>query len=135
MTDPFTRLLDAVEHHRPICLSSAEAMAIVGACREPLENAATEIAPYYLNEYRTNRAWGGPEEGGWWYDTGEFLATRGSYKSRAGAEQARETLESEFARKQEECYPPSSVLCDGWPELLVEREPGQSFPTERPRYE
>lgn len=23
--------------------------------------------------YEIDRAWGGPEEGGWWYDTGTFV--------------------------------------------------------------
>jgi len=25
----------------------------------------------YVNAYRVSRAYGGPEEGGWWYDVGE----------------------------------------------------------------
>lgn len=32
--------------------------------------------PLYLNVYLANRAYGGPEEGGWWYDVGEPLASR-----------------------------------------------------------
>ena len=27
----------------------------------------------FINVYRVNRDYGGPEEGGWWYDTGEFV--------------------------------------------------------------
>jgi len=29
----------------------------------------------YVNAYLTDRRYGGPEEGGWWYDTGEPLAS------------------------------------------------------------
>ena len=29
----------------------------------------------YMNGYNANRAYGGPEEGGWWYDTGEAVAS------------------------------------------------------------
>lgn len=29
----------------------------------------------YLNAYRVTRHYGGPEEGGWWYDAGEVLAS------------------------------------------------------------
>ena len=28
---------------------------------------------WYVNIYETNRAYGGPEEGGWYYDTGDLL--------------------------------------------------------------
>lgn len=29
----------------------------------------------YVNAYAVSRNWGGPEEGGWWYDSGEPLAS------------------------------------------------------------
>jgi hypothetical protein len=29
----------------------------------------------YVNAYRVSRAYGGPEEGGWWYDVGEPMAS------------------------------------------------------------
>ena len=31
---------------------------------------------WYVNIYETNRAYGGPEEGGWYYDTGDLLKTK-----------------------------------------------------------
>jgi hypothetical protein len=30
---------------------------------------------YVLAIYEVDRAYGGPEEGGWWYDTGELVRT------------------------------------------------------------
>ena len=36
------------------------------------------------------RAYGGPEEGGWWYDTGTFTACRGRYSTTAEAREARD---------------------------------------------
>ena len=30
---------------------------------------------FYVNVYLLNRQYGGPEEGGWWYDTGEPLSS------------------------------------------------------------
>ena len=31
-------------------------------------------------------------------------------------------------------HAPNSVLCDGWPELRIERRPGADHPRSRPRY-
>jgi hypothetical protein len=31
---------------------------------------------WYVNIYETNRAYGGHEEGGWYYDTGDLLKTK-----------------------------------------------------------
>ena len=42
---------------------------------------------WYVNEYETNRAYGGPEEGGWWYDYGIFMTCRGVFDN---AKEARE---------------------------------------------
>ena len=39
----------------------------------------------YLNTYKVHQAYGGPEEGGWWYDVGipvnSFLVTNEDYES------------------------------------------------------
>ena len=35
----------------------------------------------YWGLYRLTRAYGGPEEGGWWYDVGELLAVRSSTRT------------------------------------------------------
>ena len=50
--------------NRPVC-ASANA-----------EHPAPD-GPFRLNEYLTNRAYGGLEEGGWWYDTVRFVACHG----------------------------------------------------------
>ena len=46
--------------------------------RSPGEHPTPE-GPFHLNEYLANRAYGGPEEGGWWYDTGRFVACHGAF--------------------------------------------------------
>ena len=48
--------------------------------------------PFHLNEYRTNRAYGGPEEGGWWYDTGSFVACHGTHPTVDAATAARDAM-------------------------------------------
>jgi hypothetical protein len=47
----------------------------------------------YLNLYDVGQAYGGSEEGGWWYSVGEYLETVGTFATRDAAKAARATLE------------------------------------------
>ena len=90
---------------------------------------------YYLNEYVTNRAFGGPQEGGWWYDTGTFVTCRGVHPTREEATAAARAMAPGLAERRRGLHAPDSVLCSGWPEVRIERRPGADFPKTRPRYE
>ena len=90
---------------------------------------------YYLNEYVTNRAFGGPEEGGWWYDAGTFVARRGVYPTREEAKAAADAMAPGLAERRRGLHPPDSAPCSGWPLVLVEPRPGADFPKTQPRYE
>ena len=92
---------------------------------------------FHVNEYEVNRAYGGPEESGWYYDTGRFIRCVGIVPER---EQAMSLVASLTARylpdARKGLYSPSSVLSAGdWPEVFIEDHPGRDFPRERPRYE
>ena len=91
--------------------------------------------PFHLNEYRTNRAYGGPEEGGWWYDTGSFVACLGTHPTLDAATAALDALAPAIAARRQGLHPPDSVLCTGWPVIRIEPHPGADFPRTRPRYE
>lgn len=91
----------------------------------------------FLNVYLKNREYGGPEEGGWFYDTGRFIK---SYPIKASDDEVRAKYEAIKARldernKEEGNHEPGSVLCDGY--LVVSREgiPGADYPRNRPHYE
>ena len=43
------------------------------------ERKRKRASKYFVNVYRTERAYGGPEEGGWWYNKGEYLGSYGMY--------------------------------------------------------
>lgn len=90
---------------------------------------------WYLNEYIRNRSYGGPEEGGWWFDTGEFVKCHGKFKTRTAAYKKLKELQDYIEKEQEGCYPPGSMRCNGWPDLLIEDEKGKSYPQRRPHYE
>tara|TARA_R100001244_G_scaffold42694_2_gene38509 strand:- start:16 stop:381 length:366 start_codon:yes stop_codon:yes gene_type:complete len=43
---------------------------------------------YYVNLYKVGRAYGGPEEGGWFYDYGEFEKQLGKFAGSDAEDQA-----------------------------------------------
>lgn len=93
--------------------------------------------------YETNRSYGGPEEGGWWYDVGKptdnpFLGvlTR-FFLKKEEAFAYRDSLESVVAEanRREGRRDPGSVLCDGYYEVLIMDGYPRAYPEERPYYE
>ena len=96
-----------------------------------------EPEPWYVNEYEASRAYGGPEEGGWWYDTGRFIACHGITPSREEADRIlhRDVFADYVRRQNESQYATSSVLCDGWTIIRLEHAPGANYPGEQPHYE
>ena len=107
----------------------------------------------FAQAYFTDRAYGGPEEGGWWYDVGEhlmslpFFAVEGyvdsfwevdgklvksEYQSYECDDEARED-----ARTRLTAYCEAKGFCvrDKDFKIFIDDEPGADFPTERPYYE
>ncbi len=87
--------------------------------------------------YEIDRAYGGPEEGGWWYDTGELQRTiaehRDAERAYAYALRANRLLD----RLQRHSRSPSSMAYSGgrhaaW---VFEDTAPTHYPLTRPRYE
>lgn len=102
-------------------------------------NTVTELPRnpkrWYVNEYVCDRAYGGPEEGGWWYNTGRFVKLHGSHDDFAAANNHMRDLLGYIKERQKGLHEPGSVLCEGWPTLLVQDHIGHHYPIERPHYE
>lgn len=83
----------------------------------------------YVNVYLVHRAYGGSEEGGWYYDAGELIETR----TACNEEDAKAILllmETDYdANKRRYHYEGS------WAVARIEDRPGQDYPVRRPRYE
>ncbi len=88
----------------------------------------------YVNAYDTNRSYGGPEEGGWWYDTGIPLASV-PVTSDKSEENMKAYLHIMFDQQYAANHPIGSVLCEGQLAIYVEEHIAADFPTERPHYE
>lgn len=87
--------------------------------------------PTHVTVYELGREYGGSEEGGWWYDTGEVVLTR---PLRAGED--RELVLAALAAEFPSGTHRFSVRPRGR-DYSIEfgGAPGQDFPAETPRYE
>ena len=93
---------------------------------------------FYVNVYDVDKAFGGPEEGGWWFTYGTpacgYLTKRFITIESALAYQ-KELREGILAEKNEGLHELSSVLCEGVYDAFVEEHEAKAFPEERPHYE
>lgn len=87
----------------------------------------------YVNVYLVNLAYGGPEEGGWYYDEGKPIHSLPAKNIRRALR-----TKSRLARRFDNLRPlqrRSNV--NGGPdlEIFLEDHPARYFPERRPRYE
>lgn len=102
----------------------------------PYQEAEVSIVQYapgyqFVNVYEMDREYGGPEEGGWYFDTGRLVASV----------QVPESFVESTIKRLEETYPNTgkrySVIYSGSGDysIMVENEPGKDFPEVTPHYE
>lgn len=85
----------------------------------------------YVNVYAVTRHYGGPEEGGWWYNAGELLESVACHPELADAK--RTELEAKYAdRKEGNIY---SVLGGVDIDVQISDKEGADFPVTTPHYE
>jgi hypothetical protein len=95
---------------------------------------------FLVSVFLVDRAWGGPEEGGWWYDCGELVRTVKTFPSRERAyaynRRLNHRLRSRVLGPNEGRRELSSVLSDGeyQSRVHVGTVPAY-FPETRPHYE
>lgn len=98
---------------------------------EPL----TDSGLRYVNAYLVSRRCGGPEEGGWWYDAGEPLASVPvGCRDIAAIEEWRVKLTDMFSDRASKSHR-SSVFGGPDLEVYIEEHPAWRFPADRPYYE
>ena len=90
---------------------------------------------FFVNLYHSEQAYGGPEEGGWWFDTGVFLRCAYVTTSRERALMARDKVRRRLVDKLNEGLPEKhSVISQGVLEIQVDEFPGHDYPETRPFY-
>jgi hypothetical protein len=96
------------------------------------ESFSVEYVPgtVFVNVYEVDRIYGGPEEGGWWYDAGRCVL------SRQVAEESADLLMAELESRYPNTGKSSSVLYSGGDyRIWAEDEPGKDYPEVAPHYE
>lgn len=85
----------------------------------------------FVNVYLIDRRWGGPQEGGWWYNNYNCIETYPTREENTNT--VVEFLKNEHEDKAHgDIY---SVLGGREIEIMIEDRPSQSETTERPHYE
>lgn len=92
------------------------------------------IGILFVNVYLVDRAYGGPEEGGWWYGCGELVQSIGvpARKAKRCQERVQKVLDKWNSERRSNI---NSVLSEGRFELSVDSDRGVSYPQYRPYYE
>jgi hypothetical protein len=85
----------------------------------------------FLNVYLEDRAYGGPEEGGWWFSYG--ILERCEPVPTEKAEERKAELEKEYSNEGRRDI--NSVLSEGRYSVQIDDRPGADWPEERPHYE
>ncbi len=86
----------------------------------------------YVNAYRITRHYGGPEEGGWWFDCGEPLGSLPCTSQREAKSKVDE-MRAKFAHLAEGDI--NSVLEGAEVHVYIEEKFARVFPETRPHYE
>jgi hypothetical protein len=92
---------------------------------------------FSVHLFKLDRAFGGHEEGGWWFDYGEpeDHPLNKVFRTKAEALAYRDSIAGE-ADRMNEGYPDiESVCCEGVFSFLINRGKAKPFPAVRPRYE
>ena len=107
-----------------------------GECDEeiPPEPRSGKFKHWYVNVYLIDKSYGGPEEGGWWFDTGEIIRII-PCSSKKKAHRTMRLVELVVTKFNEGRRPISSVLSKGVLEAIISQSPGQNYPSQRPHYE
>tara|TARA_X000000950_G_scaffold231210_1_gene279700 strand:+ start:278 stop:670 length:393 start_codon:yes stop_codon:yes gene_type:complete len=126
-----------------IHLGDEDNSKVVNSLKEIAEKNSGKLQPKYVNLYLIDRALGGWEEGGWWYDYGIpqqshiFTPEDGEPEEQFNmrVEYFLEEKEREVKEMNEGRRPISSVLSEGRYWVGEEDAPAESWPKERPYYE
>ena len=98
--------------------------------REPWTGQRVSAGLVYVNVYLVHRAYGGPEEGGWWYDAGELVETRTCSNTELLIKEMVDELTKDYDADK-----PRYHYNGTWATVRVEERPSCDFPATRPRYE
>ena len=86
--------------------------------------------------FEVDRAFGGHEEGGWWFDVGQPVTHKANrtFSNRGAAISYYRTLADLETQLNDGLAPIDSVLCSGIYRFIVSKGAPKAFPESRPYY-
>jgi hypothetical protein len=92
---------------------------------------------YTVAFYEIDRAYGGPEEGGWWYDCGSLKRLARTFKSKAAAQAYASRANNLLTHIQRDLRSVNSMAYGGgrYRARVYEGIPPSYYPQGRPHYE
>ena len=106
---------------------------VAGEMLFPVNKAAKH--PHHVNEYLVNQAYGGPAEGGWYYNHETFLRCYARTKTMKAALVVRKMMEKRAEAENQGRPPITPVASRGRYLIQVEHMPGRDHPVHQPVYE
>lgn len=92
---------------------------------------------YVVGLYMIDKAYGGSEDGGWWYEIGELIRPVKMFRSEKKAIEFMLKLQEYVDRFMNKGrHGTGSVLCEGWYDIQIyENHLPKCYPVTRPYYE
>lgn len=113
---------------------SADEVEVIAGILEAFSLAPDEGEPkLFVNVYLEDRTYGGPEEGGWWYDTGKVHLSTEVPDIEEARRQAN-TLAAWCLNVNSVRRGVDSVLSEGHYVCRIEHAPAVDYPAQRPVY-
>jgi hypothetical protein len=91
--------------------------------------------PAFVTAYFINREYGGPEEGGWWYNSSTLIESVQVSTPEEAYKKVIELFEKYREEYNDDKYELSSVMSQGKLSVLTEKIKGENQNTEKPVYE
>jgi hypothetical protein len=93
--------------------------------------------PVFVSQYSVERCYGGPEEGGWWYDWLTFDRVVGVFPDHDDAIYFAQSMNKAASEDRVHSRRPNRFSVNGGADLdfITEQTPGEARSTERPHYE
>lgn len=90
-------VINAVQNHgETLRVQAYKKSAREQKIKEIKDAITSKVAPYRATAFEVNQAYGGPEEGGWWYEQAHPVATSRPHITRRGAEKEAQRMQSAF---------------------------------------
>lgn len=124
--------------HEALAPTGREALVAMNNVYDEEEITEAEShQPFVVAVYLVDRAYGGPEEGGWWYDCGERVRIMGVFKNEARArDKCRRINRLLHATLNDGRRDINSVLSEGMYSAKIHRGDSPKYwPAQRPHYE